>query len=183
MVERRDAMEFFRDCAADLFETHTGSTWRPRSGSRVDHRALTAAVVDSREFLAAKRRTEIEPLLPKGPKVAFAGGIDCNDYQVIWDALDKVRAKHPDMVLMHGGSLKGADFIASRWADARKVTQMVFRPDWSRFGKAAPFKRNDQILRAMPIGVVAFPGSGITDNLADKARGFGIAVWRFRGGA
>jgi hypothetical protein len=181
MVERRNAMEFFRDHAAGLFETHIGSNWRPRSGSRVDHRNLTAAVIDSQEFLAAKRRIEIEPLIPKGPKVAFAGGINCNDYQAIWDILDKVRAKHPDMVLMHGGAPKGAEFIASRWADARKVTQMIFRPDWGRHGKAAPFKRNDQLLQAVPIGVVVFPGSGITDNLADKARGLGIPVWRFGG--
>jgi hypothetical protein len=27
-----------------------------------------------------------------------------------------------------------------------------------------------------------FPGSGIQDNLADKARKLGISVWRFRSG-
>jgi hypothetical protein len=42
-------MEFFRDEAADLFEAHTGSSWRPRSGSKVNHRALTSALIDSRE--------------------------------------------------------------------------------------------------------------------------------------
>lgn len=26
----------------------------------------------------------------------------------------------------------------------------------------------------MPIGLIAFPGSGITENLADKGRGLGI---------
>ena len=36
----------------------------------------------------------------------------------------------------------------------------------------------------MPIGVVAFPGSGISANLCDKARKLGIPVWRFgEGGA
>ena len=181
MAERRNVMEFFRDHAAELFEAHTGSAWRPRTGSRVNHRALTATLIDSREFLAAKRRIEIEPLMPRGAKVAFAGGVDCNDHRAIWDALDKALAKHPDMVLLHGGSPKGAEFIAARWADARKVTQIVFRPDWTRHGKAAPFKRNDQLLQTLPIGVVVFPGSGITDNLADKARGLGIPVWRFEG--
>ena len=129
----------------------------------MNHRGLTATLIDSREFLAAKRRIEIEPLMPKGVKVAFAGGVDCNDHRAIWDALDKALAKHPDMVLLHGGSPKGAEFIAARWADARKVTQIVFRPDWTRHGKAAPFERNDQLLQTLPIGVVVFPGSGITD--------------------
>ena len=51
-------MEVFRDQAADRFEAHTGSAWRPRTGSMVNHRALTAAMIDSREFLAARRRAE-----------------------------------------------------------------------------------------------------------------------------
>ncbi|MDZ4054216.1 MAG: DUF2493 domain-containing protein [Phenylobacterium sp.] len=183
MIERRDTMEFFREHAADLLEAHVGSVWHPRTGSMVNHRNLTAAVIDSRDFLAAKRRVEIEPLMPTGVKVAFAGGIDCNDYQAIWDVLDKVHAKHADMVLLHGGSTKGAEFIASRWADTRKVPQVSFKPDWTRHAKAAPFKRNDELLKTLPIGVVVFPGQGITDNLADKAKAMGIPVLRFGGGA
>lgn len=183
MIERRDTMEFFREHAADLFEAHIGSMWHPRSGSKINHRNLTAAMIDSRDFLAAKRRVEIEPLTPAGVKVAFAGGLDCKDHHVIWDVLDKVRTKHADMVLLHGGSTKGAEFIASRWADARKVPQISFKPDWTRHAKAAPFKRNDELLKTLPIGVVVFPGSGITDNLADKAKAMGIPVWRFGGGA
>lgn len=183
MIERRDTMEFFRDEAADLFGMHIGSVWHPRAGSRVNHRTVTSAMIDSRDYLAAKRRVEIEPLMPAGVKVAFSGGLDCNDYQAIWDVLDKVHAKHPDMVLLHGGSPKGAEFIASRWADTRKVAQIAFRPDWARHAKAAPFKRNDLLLQSMPIGAVIFPGSGITDNLADKAKILGIPVWRFGGGA
>ena len=107
LIERRNSMEFFRDQAAEQFERHTGSTWRPRSGSMVNHRALTSAMIDSRDFLAAKRRAETEVLLPAGPKVAFTGGLDFNDVSVIWDRLDKVHAKHPDMVLLHGGSAEG----------------------------------------------------------------------------
>lgn len=34
LLERRNAFEFMRDVAADLFEAHTGSTWRPRTGPR-----------------------------------------------------------------------------------------------------------------------------------------------------
>jgi hypothetical protein len=181
LVERRNCMELFRELAADQFERATGSAWRPRTGSLVNHRALTAAMIDSREFLAAKRRIETAPLLPAGPKIAFTGGIDFNDHRAIWDRLDKVHAKHPDMVLLHGGSPKGAERIAARWADHRKIPQIVFKPDWARHAKAAPFKRNDQMLDAMPIGVIVFPGSGISANLADKARKLGIPVWKFDG--
>ena len=35
------------------------------------------------------------------------------------------------------------------------------------------------MLETLPIGVVVFPGSGISQNLADKARKLGIPVMRF----
>ena len=98
-------------CKTQKFEHHTGAAWRPRSGSMVNHRTLTSAMIDSRDFLAAKRRAETEVLVPVGPKVAFTGGLDFNDHRLIWDALDKVHVKHRDMVLLHGGSPKGAERI------------------------------------------------------------------------
>ena len=183
LVERRNAMELFRDIAADQFERHTASTWRPRSGSMVNHRHLTSAMIDSRDFLAAKRRADNEVLLPAGPKVALTGGTDFNDHRLIWAKLDQVNAKHPGMVLLHGGSPKGAELIAAKWADARKVTQVAFKPDWTKHAKAAPFKRNDAMLDVLPVGVLVFPGTGIQENLADKARKLGIPVMKFERGA
>jgi len=185
LIERRNAFEFSRDHAAEHYEAVTGSLWRPRSGSMVNHRALTSAMIDSREFIAAQRRAEAQLLVPAGTRIAFTGGSDFNDHQRIWAALDKVHAKHPGMVLLHGGSPRGAERIAACWADNRKVVQVAFKPDWNRHRNAAPFKRNDQMLEALPIGVIVFPGSGISANLADKARKMGIPVWRFseEGGA
>ncbi len=179
LIERRDAFELMRDQAAEHYERHASSPWRPRSGSMVNHKAMTSAMIDSRDFLAARRRAETEVMLPAGPKIAFTGGLDFNDHRLIWAKLDQVHAKHPDMVLIHGGSPKGAERIAARWADHRKVSQVAFKPDWTRHAKAAPFKRNDQMLDVMPIGVMVFPGTGIQENLADKARKLGIPVWKF----
>jgi hypothetical protein len=59
------------------------------------------------------------------------------------------------------------------------VPQIVFKPDWTRHRNAAPFKRNDRMVEALPIGVVVFPGSGIATNLADKAQRLGMPVWQF----
>jgi hypothetical protein len=183
LIERRNSFEFFRDHAAELYESRTGSAWRPRSGSMVSHGALTAAMIDSRDFINARRRAEVQVLVPTGTRVAFTGGSECNDVGRIWAALDKVCAKYPDMVLLHGGSPKGAELIAAKWAEHRKVPQVVFKPDWAKHKNAAPFKRNDQMLEAMPVGVVVFPGNGVSGNLADKARKLGIPVMRFDRGA
>lgn len=181
LLERRNGFEFMRDFAADLFEVQVGSAWRPRTGSKVSHANMTAAMIDSRDFLSARRHAETEVLIPAGTKIAFAGGTDYNDHDAIWDALDRARTKFSDMILLHGGSPKGAERIAACWAENRKVTQISFKPNWTKHAKAAPFRRNDDMLSVMPVGVVVFPGSGITGNLADKARRLGIPVWRFGG--
>src|SRR3981081_3517334 len=42
LIERRNCLELFRDQAIERFEVHTGSSWRPRSGSTVTHPTLPA---------------------------------------------------------------------------------------------------------------------------------------------
>jgi hypothetical protein len=176
LVERRDAFERIREIAAGQYEAATGSAWRPRAGSYVNRKTMTAALIDSRDFIAARRNADTQLMMPKGPKIAVSGGIGYNDYKLIWAVLDAVLAKHPGMVLLHGGTPTGAEKIAACWANARGVTQIAFKPDWKREGKAAPFRRNDRMLEIMPQGVIVFPGSGITGNLADKAKRLGIPV-------
>ena len=39
------------------------------------------------------------------------------------------------------------------------------------------------MLDTMPIGVIVFPGTGIQENLADKARKMGIPVYRLAKGS
>ena len=74
-----------------------------------------------------------------------------------------------------------AERIAAGWAESRGVTQIAFKPNRSKHAKAAPFRRNDEMLSMMPAGVIIFPGSGITENLRDKAHRFGITVWELKG--
>jgi hypothetical protein len=181
LLERQGTFELMRDQAAEHYEGHVGKPWFPRSGSRVNHRNLTSAMIDSRDFVMAKRRAEQTVLHPPGPKIVVTGGLDYNDHKLIWAKLDQVREKHPDMVLVHGKSPKGAEKIASLWAKNRNIPQIGFVPDWGKHGRSAPFKRNDEMLEIVPKGVMHFPGNGINDNLADKAKMLGIPVWRFGG--
>ncbi|MGH6696227.1 DUF2493 domain-containing protein [Sphingopyxis sp.] len=179
LIERRDAMEFFREAAADQYRALTRKAWMPRTGSRAIQKSLTAALIDSRDFLDSRLRQKAAALLPEGTRIAFTGGAE-GDPNNIWEILDRTRERHPDMMLLHGATPTGAERAAACWADSRNVVQVAFRPDWNRHGKAAPFKRNDRILEAMPVGIIIFPGTGIQDNLADKARKMGIPVWDFR---
>lgn len=175
--DHANVYENMRDEAVQHFAAKTGSAWVPRTGSRVSNRALTASVIDCKSYLMAKRRKETETLCPEGTRVAFSGG-DFEDHVAIWATLDASRDKYPDMILLHGGTPRGAELIAAKWAEARNVTQVVFKPDWKTHGRAAPFKRNDKLLDTLPQGLIATPGTGVTENLVDKARKLGISVKR-----
>lgn len=177
LCEHISAYEDMRDSAARQFMTETGSPWLPRTGSRVSHKAITASVIDSKSFMMAKRRKENETLCPEGTRIAFSGG-DYQDHNKIWSVLDATFSKYPDMILLHGGSTKGAELIAAKWADSRNVTQVVFKPDWKAHSNAAPFKRNDKLLATIPQGLIVTPGTGITENIADKARKLDIQIKR-----
>ena len=174
--DRRDAFEKMRDFAAEAYRVETGNVWRPRHGSHASQtRKLTSAAIDARDFRRARKDRETQAHLPDGTLVAITGGKTVADADAVWTTLDRAREKYGDMVLLHGGG-PGHEKIAASWADARGVDQVVCRPDWNAHGKAAPFRRNDELLNLLPVGVIAFPGSGITGNLVDKARQLGIPV-------
>ena len=176
--DRRDAFERLRDHATEAYRIHTGDVWRPRHGSHSSRTGqLTSAAIDARDFRRARKDRETRAHLPDGTLVAITGGKTVGDADAIWTTLDRTREKYGDMVLLHGGS-PGVEKIAASWAEARGVNQVICRPDWSAHGKAAPFRRNDELLNLLPKGVIAFPGSGITGNLVDKARQLGIPVYR-----
>ena len=176
--DRRDAFERLRDTAADAYRVETGDVWRPRNGSHTSKsKALTSAAIDARDFRRARKERETGSHLPDGTLVAVTGGKEVADPAAVWSVLDRTRAKHGNMVLVHGGA-PGIETVAAKWAEARSVDQVIVRPDWKAHGRAAPFRRNDDLLNLMPKGVIAFAGSGVTGNLVDKARQMGIPVWR-----
>ena len=174
--DRRDAFEKLRDLAADAYRVETGDVWRPRHGSHTSQTGrLTSAAIDARDFRRARKDRDTRAHLPDGTLIAITGGKTVSDADAVWSTLDRTREKYGDMVLLHGGG-PGVEKIAASWADARGVNQVICRPDWNAHGKAAPFRRNDDLLNFLPKGVIAFPGSGITGNLVDKARQLGIPV-------
>ena len=167
-----------RDTAAEAYRVETGDVWRPRRGSHTSAVPdnLTSSMIDARDFQRARRDRENTALLPQGTLVAVTGGKQAaRMWASIIRHLDRLKAKYDDVVLVHGGG-PGVEKIASKWAERNGVHQIVCKPDWDAHGRAAPFRRNDELLDLLPKGVIAFPGSGITDNLVDKARKLGIPV-------
>ena len=178
LTARRDAFERMRDEAADAYRAETGGIWRPRRGSHTSQTGkLTSAAIDARDYQRARKDRKTAAHLPQGTLVAIAGGKDIADPAAVIARLDQARAKYTDLVLVHGGG-PGVEKIAAQWAERNGVHQIVCKPDWNRHGRAAPFRRNEELLNLLPKGVIAFPGSGITENLVDRARQLGIPVMK-----
>lgn len=171
-------LENLREAAAALYLNETGSSWKPASGSRLNHSAkLTSAVVDGREFLRARAERRRKAALPEGTPVVFAGGrlsfpteTEAKTFAFnVWNTLDRVRQNVPDLVLVHGGDSKGVDRLAASWAEQRKIPQVAFSLD-RRLGQRAGFRRNEQMLSLNPRYVVAFAGSGVVERLVIQAK-------------
>lgn len=174
----RDAMECMRDHAAECFRVETGRPFSAVRGSRVSSK-LTASMIEAKDFLAARNRTRREQHNPTGPVVAFSGGQQWHDHKLLWERLDQIKARIPEMVLATTAQNKGCDAIATAWAASRDVKVVQFRLDRSQ-GNRAAFVRNDRIVNLQPVEAIVCQGSGIQSNFAQKLREAGIPLHIFR---
>jgi hypothetical protein len=111
-----------------------------------------------------------------GVTVLVCGGRDFSDSAWAYEILDAFKAKKGLDVLVQGGA-RGADQLASEWANDRGIPQKIYPADWQKHGKGAGPIRNQQMLDAEPIDfVVAFPGGSGTRDMITRAKAKGIKV-------
>lgn len=174
LMDARAAMECMRDHAAAVYNAETGRPFSTVRGSRVSQ-GNTALMIDARDFLAARAKARREQQAPTGPIVAFSGGMQWDNHELIWAKLDLVRARVPSMTLATTGMTKGCDAIAHAWAASREVPLIRFGLE-RRDGNRAGYLRNSRIVDARPVEAVLCPGSTVQRDLADKLRRAGVAL-------
>lgn len=180
--------ELMREAAANLYSRHTGRFWQSLSGSRLQHaHGKTSASIDGEAFLRARAEKRQAARTPDGTPIVFAGGrptIDAADAKTFADnlfgLLDTLKARVPDMVLVHGGDTKGVDRFAASWAASRNVQQVTFGLKRS-LGQRAGFYRNTQFLNMKPKCIIALEGSGVLQRLVQDAKERNIHVIDRRG--
>ena len=72
-------------------------------------------------------------------KLMIAGSRSINNFD-----LEKYIPNEVDMII--SGGAKGIDAIAEKYADRHKLSKLVLRPKYNLYGKAAPLKRNDEMI-------------------------------------
>jgi hypothetical protein len=114
-------------------------------------------------------------------RLLVTGSRTWHDIAAIERALAVILDRHPEGVLLvHGACPRGADAIAAAYAARTPGYQIEAHPaDWHRYGRAAGYRRNAEMITLGADGCAAFirdnsPGSTHAVQLARVA---GIPVW------
>lgn len=102
-------------------------------------------------------------------KTAVVGSRIFADYNKLAAYLDTIKDK---ITLIVSGGAKGADSLGERWAYKNSIPTLIFKPDWSKYGKGAGFIRNEDIVKNSDM-ILAFwdgksKGTEHTINLAKQ---------------
>ena len=114
-------------------------------------------------------------------RLLVTGSRTWHDARTIEQALAVILDRHPEgVMLVHGACPRGADAIAAAYA-ARCIGYLTepHPADWRRYGRAAGYRRNAEMIALGADGCTAFirggsPGSTGAVRLASAA---GILVW------
>jgi hypothetical protein len=114
-------------------------------------------------------------------RLLVTGSRTWHDTAAIEGALEGILDRHTEGVLLvHGACPRGADAIAAAYADRTPGYRTEEHPtDWHRYGRAAGYRLNAEMIALGADGCAAFirggsPGSTSTVRLASAA---GIPVW------
>lgn len=180
LQSQREAFECMRDHAAQCYHMETGLAWTPTRGSRTSQ-SNTASQVDAMDFLKARDAKRAQERCIEGDMVIFSGGSAWFDHQLLWDRLDNVLARYPNMALATTAQTKGCDAIAAAWAQARKVKLVMFRPNFTVNGKRAGYVRNELMLNSVKaVEAIVCEGSSVQGHLATELRNKRIPTKIFR---
>ena len=168
-----------RDYAAETYRAQTGRPWSSARGSKVSS-ATTASQIAGADFLKARATAMREKRNPTGPIVVFSGGQEWHDHEQLYARLDQIKARIPHMTLCTTAQRKGADAIAAAWASSRGVPLVAFAPNSARYGNAAGFRRNAQLVDLRPVEAIVCQGSGLQSNLLDSLKAANVPTHAFR---
>jgi len=112
-------------------------------------------------------------------RVLVCGGRDFTDTAYAYRVLDKLHSRMGFDVVIEGDA-RGADRIAGYWARRSRITNLKFRADWARDGKAAGPIRNQRMLdEGKPDLVIAFGGGRGTADMLRRATEAGLDVVQY----
>jgi len=109
-------------------------------------------------------------------RVIVAGGRGFNNYPLMKERLNVLLANQPEVTII-SGTAAGADRLGERYAEERELPVERYPAQWDLHGKAAGYKRNQQMAEVADALVAFWDGqSRGTKHMIDIATKIGLAV-------
>ena len=70
--------------------------------------------------------------------------------------LDEYVPEETELIISGGAS--GIDTLAELYADRRKLSKLILRPKYNRYGRLAPLKRNEQMVELCDAALIIWDG-------------------------
>ena len=97
-------------------------------------------------------------------KLMIAGSRTITDFN-----LENYISSNVDLIIC--GGAKGIDTIAECYADKNKISKLILRPKYNLYGRGAPLKRNEEMIKIADEILVFWDGkSNGTKYTMDKAK-------------
>lgn len=110
-------------------------------------------------------------------RVIIAGGRDFDDYDLVVSTMDKLLQNITEPITIVCGMARGADTLGERYAISKGYEVAHFPADWGKFGKAAGYKRNEQMAQNADALVAFWDGrSRGTKHMIDLAHKYNLLV-------
>ena len=84
-------------------------------------------------------------------KIMIAGSRGITDF-------DLSACVSKETTLIISGGAKGVDNLAEEYADAHKISKLILRPDYNKYGKAAPLLRNRKMVELADKVIIIWDG-------------------------
>ena len=110
-------------------------------------------------------------------KIAVTGGRNYKNENRVYTVLSNAFSVYGDrMYLIIGDCRTGLDAIAKEWAQNLGVEHKIYVAEWSKYGNIAGPIRNEEMIKAGPKFLIAFPGGAGTYNCISIAEHNNIPV-------
>ncbi|MBR6251809.1 MAG: DUF2493 domain-containing protein [Bacteroidales bacterium] len=111
-------------------------------------------------------------------KLAIVGSRSITKEGIVAEAINHFNLK-PGIIV--SGGAKGIDSLAAKYARENKIPLIEFKPDYQRYGRAAPILRNTTIIEHSDVVLAIHDGvsKGTLDSIK-KAKNLGKRVCLFK---
>lgn len=109
-------------------------------------------------------------------RVIVAGTRSFANYEFLRAKMDCLLIRCPEVEIV-SGTARGADQLGERYASERGYPLKQFPADWDTYGKAAGYRRNEQMAEYADAAVVFWDGkSRGSKHMIDIAKAKGLAL-------